>query len=96
MHFPNGIRDTKLWEQASRQAKWLAKYLSAATGRNVQARAAVSLPGWFVIAKCPNPEMIYPPALIVSQIKAMPKVLEEEEIEATLHQIEQKVRDVVI
>lgn len=43
--------DTKIIEQAKRQANWLTKELSSATGGNVQVNPMVVIPGWFIERK---------------------------------------------
>lgn len=47
LSFPDW-RDTKTIEQAKRQGKWLAKWLSSAVGESIGARPVVALPGWYV------------------------------------------------
>jgi len=47
LHFPDWS-DTKIIEQARRQAKWLAEQLSRSTGSSTPVKAVVALPGWYV------------------------------------------------
>lgn len=47
LQFPT-YRDAKPIEQAKRNAKWLANYLTKKTGELVQVAPLVVLPGWFV------------------------------------------------
>ncbi|MEW6764810.1 MAG: nuclease-related domain-containing protein [Pseudomonadota bacterium] len=47
LRFPHGV-ETQPIEQAKRQAKWLSKWLTSATGMSVEAAPALALPGWFV------------------------------------------------
>jgi len=47
LHFPDWS-DTKIVEQARRQAKWLAEQLSRSTGSSTSVKAVVALPGWYV------------------------------------------------
>lgn len=47
LRFPEHV-ETKPLEQAARQARWLAEYLSGATGQPVRVIPVLALPGWFV------------------------------------------------
>lgn len=47
LDFPDW-RDTKPIEQASRNAHWLGRWLSSATGETVRVEPVVLLPGWYV------------------------------------------------
>ena len=47
LQFPT-YRDAKPIEQAKRNAKWLANYLTKKTGEPVQVAPLVVLPGWYV------------------------------------------------
>ncbi|MCM2310069.1 MAG: NERD domain-containing protein [Steroidobacteraceae bacterium] len=47
LDFP-GWSETKPIEQASRNARWLAQWLSRATGEGVRVEPVVLLPGWYV------------------------------------------------
>lgn len=47
LHFPGWV-ETKLLQQAERQARWLEQKLSKATGEAVKVRGVLALPGWFV------------------------------------------------
>jgi hypothetical protein len=47
LDFP-GWTETKPIEQASRNARWLAQWLSRATGEPVRVEPVVLLPGWYV------------------------------------------------
>jgi hypothetical protein len=49
--FPGGWKDAEPIEQASRNARDLAKYLTAKTGEAVQVSPLVVMPGWFVEVK---------------------------------------------
>ncbi|WP_435550294.1 hypothetical protein, partial [Desulfobacterium sp. N47] len=46
--------DTKSLDQACRQAQWLSKWLSSATGESINVQPVVALPGWYVERKSPN------------------------------------------
>ena len=50
LRFPTHV-ETQPIEQAKRQAQWLAKWLSSATGTPVAVSPVLALPGWFVDAK---------------------------------------------
>ena len=47
LDFP-GWSEKKPIEQASRNARWLAQWLSSATGESVRVEPVVLLPGWYV------------------------------------------------
>lgn len=47
LRFPDWRDDTPI-TQARRQAKWLARYLSEALGREIPVIPAVALPGWWI------------------------------------------------
>jgi hypothetical protein len=82
------------FDQAKRQAVWLAKWLTSAVGAEVSVRPVLVLPGWFIERKKPgmliyngkNPQVVY-------RIKG-DSTLSAEMIQRITHQIEQKCRDV--
>lgn len=47
LKFPEHV-ETKPLEQAARQARWLADFLTGATGNPVRVVPVIALPGWFV------------------------------------------------
>ena len=47
LSFP-GWTESKMLDQAQRQAAWLAKWISSAVGEPVAVRGVVALPGWWV------------------------------------------------
>lgn len=54
LSFPEHV-ETKPLEQAARQARWLAEYLTGATGNPVRVIPVLALPGWYVELKASLP-----------------------------------------
>lgn len=69
LRFPDHS-DTKILEQTKAQSRWLADYLTSATGESVKVVPVVALPGWFVenqtataqsevvVSNCRNPKFM--------------------------------------
>lgn len=82
------------FEQAKRQAIWLAKWLTSAVGAQVAVRPVLVFPGWYIERKKPglliyngkNPQAVY-------KIKGE-SILSAEMIQRISHQVEQRCRDV--
>lgn len=92
--FP-GFADQRPVEQAKRNAKWVANWLSQATGHPVAVQAVVALPGWMVdrdIRGCGV--MVLSGKEVASFIKSGKPQLSEATISRIAYQIEQKCRDV--
>jgi hypothetical protein len=54
LSFPEHV-ETKPLEQAARQARWLAEFLTGATGNPVRVIPVLALPGWYVELKASLP-----------------------------------------
>jgi len=82
------------FEQAKRQAVWLAKWLTSAVGAQVAVRPVLVFPGWYIERKKPglliyngkNPQAVY-------KIKGE-STLSAEMVQRISHQVEQRCRDV--
>jgi len=82
------------FEQAKRQANWLAKWLTSAVGAQVAVRPVLVFPGWYIERKKPgmliyngkNPQAVY-------KIQSG-EILSPEMVQRISHQVEQKCRDV--
>jgi hypothetical protein len=94
LHFP-GWAETRPLEQAARNAKWLQRWLTEATGETVSARPVVVLPGWYV------DRAIHKGMAVINAREAasyFPKVrsdrLSDEQIRRIAHQLDRRCRDV--
>jgi hypothetical protein len=92
---PDGAGSWAL-DQARRQAKWLAGWLSRATGEPVHVTPVVALPGWFVDRKAQGDVMVFSgKELRYSLLKARhAKPLTPQQIERVVHQVERECRNV--
>jgi len=82
------------FEQAKRQADWLARWLTSAVGAQVEVKPVLVYPGWYIERKKPglliyngkNPQALYKNVGIGN--------LSAEMIQRISHQVEQRCRDV--
>jgi len=84
-------------EQAKRNAKDLAGFLSKATGMKVTAKPVLVLPGWFVSAISKDLEHavpVMPETRLVNYFCNLSRSLSDQEIQQIAFQVEQKCRDV--
>lgn len=82
-------------EQAERQAQWLAKWASSATGDAVQVLPVVALPGWFVDRKGRGAVRVYSGRELAQLLDAAgTSPLTAEAMQRVAHQVEQRCRDV--
>lgn len=80
--------------QIVRQAKWLSRWLSSATGDSVGVSGVLVLLGWFIDLKQKPPILILASGNINRFFtKAGSNVLSAESVTRIVHQLEQKVRD---
>jgi len=82
-------------EQANRQAAWLSKWLTSATGSLVRAQPIVALPGWFVKRTGRGEVWVYSG----KELGGLPKArggqaLTTQDIQRVSHQLEQRCRTV--
>jgi hypothetical protein len=87
---------SKAIEQADRQAKWLANWLSSATGQLVAVAPIVALPGWYVERKGRGDVLVFSGKELRSSLlgarTATP--LGAEQMQRVVYQVEQRCRDV--
>ena len=81
-------------EQSRRNAKWVSKWLTKATGHSVSAQPVLVLPGWFVEIKKPGDVKV----LNHNQVQALARVanrspLDKPEIERIAYQIQQRCQN---
>jgi hypothetical protein len=87
---------TKAIEQAARQAKWLADWLSGAVGQRVEAAGVLALPGWYIERKGRGEVLVFSgKELRGNLLKARTaKPLLAEQMRQVIHQVEQRCRNV--
>lgn len=90
-----GFSDAKPIEQATRNAKWLSQWLSAASGEKVSATPVVALPGWYIDRKA------RPAVRVINSTEAQSMVtsttsaqLSEEQIKRLAYQLDQRCREI--
>jgi uncharacterized protein YneF (UPF0154 family) len=92
--FPTYSTTTPL-DQAARQAKWLAEWLSSATGTRVGAIPVLALPGWFVRPDGEGPVIVLSGRMLHLLLDRRPsQSLSEQTIQQIVHQLGQRCRDV--
>jgi hypothetical protein len=93
LHFPLWS-ETKPLSQAQQQARWLAQWLSSATGAPIPVEPVLAIPGWFIERKARSEVLIYNgknPGFLLQRHGAD---LSEEMIKRIAHQIDQQCRTV--
>ncbi|WP_321493932.1 nuclease-related domain-containing protein [uncultured Desulfobacter sp.] len=95
--FPE-FRDKSYLDQAQRQAKWLSKWLTSATGEHVEVFPVVSLPGWYIERKTGyNGTFVVNPKQLKSVILSKSNHrIDSKKIQQINHQLEAKCRDIEI
>lgn len=92
--FPGWV-ETEPLVQAKRNAEWLAKWLSSATGDAVTVKPVLILPGWWIDRKTPYAVAVLSAG---SCRQAIPKLgvapLSEQQVRRIAHQLDAKCRDV--
>lgn len=82
--------------QTSRQASWLAEWLTGATGQKVAVTPVLALPGWFVERKGRGAVLVFSGSELRDHLlkarSASP--LSEEQFQRVVHQVDQRCRDV--
>lgn len=83
-------------EQSQRQAQWLSRWLTQATGDAVGVTPVLALPGWFVDRKGVGAVRVYSGQELGRLLDARsgPRVLETAECQRIVHQLEQRCRTV--
>jgi hypothetical protein len=88
-------KTTEPLEQAERQAKWLSKWVSSATGDTVGVLPVVALPGWFVERNGRGPVRVYSGRELPQLLYAVgAEPLTAESMQRVVHQVEQRCRNV--
>ena len=83
-------------EQAERQADWLAKWLTGATGSPAHALPVLALPGWFVDLQGRGGVSVYSGKQLSGLLQSRgARPLTEQEVQRIAHQVEQRCRTVV-
>jgi hypothetical protein len=83
-------------EQAERQAKWLASWLTSATGAATSVLPVLALPGWYVDRRGRGNVRVYSGGELRQLLQAVGTVsLDEQAVRRVVHQVEQRCRDVV-
>jgi hypothetical protein len=94
LQFP-GWSETAPLEQATRQARWLEKWLTSAVGEKVTVKPVLALPGWYVERKGRSDVVIISGKNASGTFsKLFHSALSEEMIKRIAHQLEQRCRDV--
>ncbi len=87
---------SKPLEQADRQAKWLATWLTSATGERVHVAPVVALPGWYVDRKGRGDVLVFSGRELRKHLlrarTAQP--IAAEQVQRIVHQVEQRCRNV--
>lgn len=82
-------------EQAERQAKWLAAWLSRATGGPIGVAPVLALPGWYVDRKGRGEVQVFSGKELARLLEARPaRRLTAAEVQQVAHQVEQQCRNV--
>lgn len=94
LHFPTGS-DHEMIDQAKRQSKWLARWLSQAVGDPLTVRAIIVLPGWFVKRISPEGPPVVNPKQFASLFEHIPpRLLSLEMMARVVHQLDQRCHDI--
>jgi Nuclease-related domain len=82
-------------EQAERQAQWLSKWMSSATGESIRATPVLALPGWYVERKARGPVRIFSGRELSGLLESRGiEPLQESTMQRVVHQLDQKCRTV--
>ncbi len=91
--FPKGYRDRDALDQARRNARTLAEWLTKATGERVLANAILTLPGWWVARKTVADVNVLNPEEIKHSFPNQPRQpLSPEQVQRIAHQLTQRCR----
>lgn len=87
---------TRAIEQAQRQAKWLAGWLTGATGEPIHVTPVLAMPGWFVDRRGPGEVMVFSGKELRGYLlkTKRARALTEEQMRRVEHQIERQCRNV--
>lgn len=93
LRFPWGI-DADAPLQARRNAEWLGRELTKATGESIKAQPILVFPGWFVAIKARSDLAVLNPKQIATFVREGKDVLSEDSIQRIVYQLDQRCRDV--
>ncbi len=94
LHFPTGS-DHEMIDQAKRQSKWLARWLSHAVGEHLTVRAIIVLPGWFVKRTSPEGLPVVNPKQFDSLFAHIqPRSISAPTMARIFHQLDQRCGDI--
>jgi hypothetical protein len=81
--------------QAIRNAKWLSKWLSSATGERVEVHPVLALPGWYIERKTKSSVFVFNATNSANTLgKWSPSSLSSQTVERVVHQLDAKCRDI--
>ena len=93
LHFPTGS-DHEMVDQAKRQSKWLARWLSHAVGEPLTVRAVIALPGWLVKRISPEgPPVVNPRQFASLFAHITPRPVSRETMTRLIHLLDQRCND---
>jgi hypothetical protein len=83
-------------EQSQRQARWLASWLTGATGEQTHVTPVVAMPGWFVDRKGHGEVMVFSGKELRSHLlkTRRAKPLSAEQMQRVVHQVDRQCRNV--
>ena len=81
-------------EQAKNGAEWLREWLSKRTGLKVEVRAALALPGWYVVDKVRSQFRVMKPEWFAEDLPKSGLTLTDSQIDLIARQLDQLCRDV--
>lgn len=88
-------QETDPLDQATRQARWLSKWLSGAVGEHVEVKGGLALPGWFVDRTGRADVAVFNPKSTQFLLKGwLKEPMPETLIKRISHQLDQRCRDV--
>lgn len=95
LKFPDWSSDKPL-AQAQRQARWLAQWLTRATGELTEVTPALALPGWFVERQGRGAVAVFGRTELERHLLKTrdARPLSAEQMQRVVHQVEQRCRDV--
>lgn len=93
LRFPWG-EDGGAVPQAERNARWLAGFLTQATGMPVEVSAVLVVPGWYVESTGNYPVKAMNAKYLAKALASQPPRLPPDAIQRIAHQVEQRCRDV--
>lgn len=95
LRFPTWTTSKPL-EQAERQAKWLAQWLTSAVGSAIQVQPVLALPGWFVELKGRGSVRVFNGKQLAGLLESRGvKGLAPQDVQRVAHQVEQRCRTVL-